>query len=164
MKKIYEVRGMMEWHPMFVAGRARIQVSFTGGHLGEGCVTPARYETSDAVVQRVIENSASFRKGRIRLACQENSCIGSAPESQSIHLPQNKEIPLRQQTAQGQMTSHLSADISGGEKFETFEFESLDAARSFLNFTKGVSKSKLETAADCEREARNLHFNIHIRQ
>jgi len=68
MKKIYEVKGMMEWHPIFAVGRARIQVSFTGGHLGDGCCTPAKYASSDPVVQRVIEGSVHFRTGRIKLA------------------------------------------------------------------------------------------------
>lgn len=68
MRKRYEVRGMMEWHPLFEAGRARLHVAFTGGHLGDGCSVPAAFETGDPVVQRVIESSKEFRSGRIRLA------------------------------------------------------------------------------------------------
>lgn len=68
MKKRYEVRGMMEWHTVFAAGRSRIRVSFIGGHLCGGGSTPAVYETSDPVVQKVIERSGAFRSGRIRLA------------------------------------------------------------------------------------------------
>lgn len=68
MKKRYEVAGMMEWHPMFRAGRTRIQVSFTGGHLCGGACTAASCEVADEVVQKVIENSQAFRSGRIRLA------------------------------------------------------------------------------------------------
>ena len=67
IKKRYEVRGMMEWHPVFRAGRTRLQVSFTGGHLCGGACTPAAYETSDSVVQAVIEASAAFRSGRINV-------------------------------------------------------------------------------------------------
>lgn len=66
-KKRYEVKGMMEWHPEFRVGRTRLQVSFTGGHLCGGAATAAAYETSDPVVQAVIEQSAPFRNGRIRL-------------------------------------------------------------------------------------------------
>lgn len=60
----------MEWHPVFRAGRTRIQVPFTGGHLCGGACTPASYETSDPVVQMVIERSAAFRQGRIRLVME----------------------------------------------------------------------------------------------
>lgn len=68
MKKTYEVPGMMEWHPVFKTGRVRMTVAFTGGHLCGGASTPASCETSDPVVQAVIENSGAFRSGRIRVA------------------------------------------------------------------------------------------------
>lgn len=67
MKKRYEVPNMMEWHPVFKAGRTRLQVSFTGGHLCGGACTPAFFVTSDPVVQTIIEKSTAFRSGRIRL-------------------------------------------------------------------------------------------------
>ena len=67
MKKRYDVRGMMEWHPEFRVGRTRLQVSFTGGHLCGGACTPASFETSDAVVQKVIEDSAAYRSGLISI-------------------------------------------------------------------------------------------------
>lgn len=72
MKKRYEVSGMMEWHPVFNIGRTRMRVPFTGGHLCGGGITPATYETSDPVVQAVIEDSAAFRSKRIRLAWSRN--------------------------------------------------------------------------------------------
>lgn len=67
MRKRYEVTGMMEWHPVFNVGRTRLRVSFTGGHLCGGGTTPAVFETSDPVVQAVIEGSAAFRGNKIRL-------------------------------------------------------------------------------------------------
>lgn len=79
-KKRYEVPGMMEWHPIFKAGRTRIQVSFTGGHLCGGASTAATYETSDPVVQAVIERSEYFRSGRIRLGKSENTDKSGKPE------------------------------------------------------------------------------------
>lgn len=60
----------MEWHPEFRVGRGRLKVSFTGGHLCGGASTPAAYVTSDPVVQKVIESSAAFRQGRIRLVME----------------------------------------------------------------------------------------------
>lgn len=68
MRKRYEVDGMMEWHTVFRVGRTSLSVSFTGGHLCGGGTTPAAFETSDPVVQTVIENSESFRNRKIRLA------------------------------------------------------------------------------------------------
>lgn len=58
----------MEWHPVFKVGRSRLQISFTGGNLCGGAATAASFETSDPVVQRVIEDSDYFQNGKIRLA------------------------------------------------------------------------------------------------
>lgn len=71
MKKKYVIRGMMESHPLFRAGRTRIQVAFTGGHLCNGGTTPAQFETADAVIQRVIEDSLLFKSGKIILDSEE---------------------------------------------------------------------------------------------
>ena len=73
---------MMEWHPVFRVGRSRVQVSFTGGHLCGGGVTPASFETSDPVVQKVIEDSAAFRSGRIKViaGCERRGSTRNPPE------------------------------------------------------------------------------------
>ena len=105
-KKRYEVRGMMEWHPEFAAGRTRVRVSFTGGHLCGGCVTPAVFETSDPVVQAVIERSEAFSSKRIRLApgCRPMERGQKAPvkmdfnnlETATEMLHYDKGVPLSQ--------------------------------------------------------------------
>lgn len=81
MKKRYVVAGMMEWYPIFKVGRMRLQLSFTGGHLCGGASTAASYETSDPVVQKVIESSAEFRNGRIKLASGRDSEAGIISKS-----------------------------------------------------------------------------------
>lgn len=105
IRKRYEVRGMMEWHPVFKVGRSRLRVSFTGGHLCGGASTPAFYETSDPVVQVVIESSAEFRSKRIRLAmesripepCQESAIFEYTKEEDIYdYLEHKKGIPVEQ--------------------------------------------------------------------
>ena len=135
----------MEWHPVFAVGRARLQVSFTGGHLGEGCVTPARYETTDPVVQRVIENSESFRSGRIRLAATIRLGMAQASSAADPGLG-------------------MAQAASAAERLNTFEFCSLDEVREFLHKEKGVSKTRLDSEDDCINEAHRLHFNFRIKQ
>ncbi len=106
-RKKYVVAGMMEWHPIFKTGRTRLQVSFTGGHLCGGACTPASYETSDPVVQAVIEHSEAFRNGKIKIGTQrvikEKSPVSADPpiefEYEDIeevyeYLHNVKEIPL----------------------------------------------------------------------
>lgn len=74
MKIRYEVAGMMELHPEFTAGRTRIRIAFRGGHLSNGAITPASFETSDPVLQKVIEASHLYRSGRIRIGKRYGEC------------------------------------------------------------------------------------------
>lgn len=65
--KKYEIRGMKECVVAIPAGRSRIQIAFTGGHLAAGGITPAAFETSDTAVQALIEKSPQFKQHIIRL-------------------------------------------------------------------------------------------------
>ena len=136
-RKTYEVKGMMEWHPVFTVGRTRIQVPFTGGHLGEGSVTAATFETSDSAVQTVIERSDAFRSGRIRLrhtAGMKHHAAGNSPD-----MPDRK--------------------VSG---LIEMEFDSIGMASDFLQYDKGVPVERLMDEASCRAEARRLGFVIRI--
>lgn len=165
MKKRYEVKGMMEWHPMFVAGRARVRVSFTGGHLGEGCVSPARFETSDPVVQRLIEKSAAFRSGRIRLAAciygneEAEGCGADRTPAKKVEAPTAQETVWPQEAAPA---SALEAESAGEEKLETMEFDSMEEAREYLNMNRQVRMSRLLDVKSCMREARKLGLEIKL--
>ena len=142
MLKKYEVRGMMEWHPVFVAGRARLRVSFTGGHLGDGVCTPAVCETSDAVVQKVVESSEAFRSGRIRLAATYG---GPAPDARPA--PSASSAPSAQR----------KSDVAD------MEFEALDDAIDFLHMRKGIPTGRLLDKESCQREALALGISIVIK-
>lgn len=157
MKKRYEVKGMMEWHPMFVAGRARVRVSFTGGHLGEGCVAPARFETSDPVVQRLIEKSAAFRSGRIRLKAEAEAGAVTSPAAQEASGPQEALLPPEEAPA---LASGSAS--AGDEKLETIEFDSMEEAREYLNMNRQVRMSRLLDVESCMREARKLGLEIKV--
>lgn len=100
----------MEWHPIFKVGRMRLQLSFTGGHLCGGATTAACYETSDPVVQKVIEDSEAFRNGRILLASMESRDSSSRLPKPSVfeysdleevydYLEQKKGVTLEELNA-----------------------------------------------------------------
>lgn len=57
--------GLMEWHAILTAGKAKVHVDFTGGALTGYGVTPAEYSTEDPFIQAVIENSSYYKTGRI---------------------------------------------------------------------------------------------------
>ncbi len=137
MKRIkYEVKGMMEWHPIFRVGRSKLRVSFTGGHLCGGACTPASFETSDPVVQAVIENSSAFRSRRIR--------IGDVRELDDSLMP---------------MSSGASVALNAAKpsvKEEIFEYSDIEDIYEFLQHQKGLSMVQLSSKDSCFREAKKL--------
>lgn len=162
MIKKYEVKGMMEWHPVFAAGRARIRVPFTGGHLGDGCSSPAIFETSDAVLQSVIERSVPFRNGRIRLAA---SFPEAAPKRGAYTSPKSPApAPLASPAlAPPASVSQISDAMEIDPSAEVMEFDNFNDAVDFLQFQKKVGSSILFEAQDCINEARKLGINMKIK-
>lgn len=63
----YGVYGMMEYQTIIKIGRATLKVLFTDGSMTAIGQNPAKYTTSDFLVQRAIENSSKFKKGRIQV-------------------------------------------------------------------------------------------------
>lgn len=58
---------MMEYQTIIKIGRATLKVLFTDGSMTAIGQNPAKYTTSDFLVQRAIENSSEFKKGRIQV-------------------------------------------------------------------------------------------------
>lgn len=140
IRKTYEVKGMMEWHPVFTIGRTRIQVPFTGGHMSDGAVTAASFTTADRVVQTVIERSEAFKTGRIRLGHQYEVCQADA------------RVP------------HSSTPVADASSTEmaVLEYGSVGEAADFLQFMKGVPLEKLKDKKSCVKEARKLGIDLKI--
>lgn len=63
----YGVYGMIEYQTIIKIGRATLKVLFTDGSMTAIGQNPAKYTTSDFLVQRAIENSSEFKKGRIQV-------------------------------------------------------------------------------------------------
>lgn len=63
----YGVYGMMEYQTIIKIGRATLKVLFTDGSMTAIGQNPAKYTTSDFLVQRAIENSSELKKGRIQV-------------------------------------------------------------------------------------------------
>lgn len=56
---------MMEYQSIIKIGRATLKVLFTDGSITAIGQNPAKYTTSDFLVQHAIENSSEFKRGRI---------------------------------------------------------------------------------------------------
>lgn len=65
--KIYGVKGLMEWQCVIMSGGVRFHFAFTEGTITGYGVTPAKYRTSNPILQSVIENSEYFKSGKIHL-------------------------------------------------------------------------------------------------
>lgn len=66
MEKItYGAPRLVDWVAQIKAGAATVRVHFTGGALTAYGVTPAEYTTNNPFIQKVIEQSAYFKEGRI---------------------------------------------------------------------------------------------------
>ena len=67
-RKRYGVYGLTEYVARIPAGAAgTVEVQFAGGQISGYGVVPAWFETADPVMQRLIESSPEYLRGRIRL-------------------------------------------------------------------------------------------------
>lgn len=139
MRKVYEAPGMMEWHPVIIAGKSRVRVSFEGGYFSGRGHTPASYETADGVVQAMIENSSQFKTGRIRLAAGFKKGIQAKAALRSPAVSESRD----------QMTE--------------FEFPDLIQAQDYLVMEKNVARTEVLTAEDCVREGARRGIKITIK-
>ena len=138
MKKRYEVKGMMEWHPLFKVGRSTLRVSFTGGHLCGGACTPASYETSDPVVQRVIESSEAYRSKRISLVGEYGREASQSPTEPNY----------------GREASQPPTESN------TFEYSNEEDIYEYLQHECGVSVDDLSVEGSCYEVAKRLGITL----
>lgn len=115
MNKRYEAPGMMEWHPVIAVGRSRLRIPFEGGFFSGRGQSPAIFETSDEALQTMIEASALYEKGRIRLApgftpgaaAKETGKRSAARKMEFANLEQARDYLIMQKGAK--RTSLLTA-------------------------------------------------------
>ena len=70
-KKTYGVNGLLEYQAGLPVGSTYITLTFTGGQLTSYGIRPATYTTANPTLQRIIEDSELFRRGRITLISTE---------------------------------------------------------------------------------------------
>ena len=61
----------MEWVAVIKVGKSTFSFHFSGGTLTGYGVTPAFFETDNALYQQVIEHSDYFKRGKIQLLGEE---------------------------------------------------------------------------------------------
>ncbi len=102
----YGVYGMMEYQSIIKIGRATLKVLFSDGSMTAFGQNPAKYTTSDFLVQRAIENSSDFKRGRITIVSSieldEEVRIERNPAKKETVKAANTEVePTAEETATG---------------------------------------------------------------
>lgn len=64
--KTYIAPGLLDFRLVVRAGKAWTTIDFTGGRSSGYGNCWARFSTSDAVVQAMIENSPEYRNGKVK--------------------------------------------------------------------------------------------------
>lgn len=70
--RTYAARGLLDWQMALNAGGAIIRIAFTGGSMGTNGVRAAKYTTDNPAIQKLIEQSEHYKKGRIYLFSSTN--------------------------------------------------------------------------------------------
>lgn len=81
---------MMEYQSIIKIGRATLKVLFTDGSITAIGQNPAKYTTSDFLVQHAIENSSEFKRGRITV-------VDTIELDEEVRIERNPSKPSTQQ-------------------------------------------------------------------
>ena len=65
--KTYAARGLLDWQFALNVSGAIIRICFCGGSMGSNGVLPAKYTTDNEAIQKIIENTEQFKRGKIFL-------------------------------------------------------------------------------------------------
>ncbi len=148
-KKIYGVSGMMEYQAVIRIGKAMMKVPFSDGSATAMGTKPAKFTTSNFVVQHAIEHSADFKRGRIYI-------VSEIELDEDLHIEGNgeakgKEVPEasaeEEEGLRAECSEKTTNDIAEPSKIEK-EFSCNDDAKDYLESEYGVLRSKMRTRAD----------------
>lgn len=105
----YGVNGMMEYQAIIKIGRATLKVMFTDGSMTAIGQNPAKYTTSDFLVQHAIENSSDFKRGRITV-------VNSIELDEEVRIERN---PVKASTQQAPAPAEAKPVAAAAKEEET---------------------------------------------
>lgn len=148
----YGVSGMMEYQAVIKVGRNNMKVLFTDGSVSAMGVNPATFTTESFMVQHAIENSADFKRGRIKV-------LSTVELEEELRIERNSSNPAESETTtvkedentyNSQNDNKVEAEDKGETAPETtqVEFSCNDDAKDYLEHTFGYIRSKLRNRED----------------
>lgn len=129
----YGVHGMMEYQSIIKIGRATLKVLFTDGSMTAIGQNPAKYTTSDFLVQHAIENSSEFKRGRITV-------VDTIELDEEVRIERNPAKPSTQQAPSPAEAKPVTATASKVE-------EPQDIADEPTEETNAVDADEAESAS-----------------
>lgn len=129
----YGVHGMMEYQSIIKIGRATLKVLFTDGSMTAIGQNPAKYTTSDFLVQHAIENSSEFKRGRITV-------VDTIELDEEVRIERN---PAKPSTQQAPSPAEVKPVVATAAKVE----EPQDIADEPTEETNAVDADEAESAS-----------------
>jgi hypothetical protein len=159
----YGVYGMMEYQTIIKIGRATLKVLFTDGSMTAIGQNPAKYTTSDFLVQRAIENSSEFKKGRIQVVdtieLDEEVRIErnpAKPSTQTANVAAKAVIDNKPTEASSSHTTPVAEDVEY-EKTEEADAEE-DTTSEETAAEDNTAEGKTEVEFTDNQEAKDYIF------
>lgn len=123
---------MMEYQSIIKIGRATLKVLFTDGSMTAIGQNPAKYTTSDFLVQHAIENSSEFKRGRITV-------VDTIELDEEVRIERN---PVKPSTQQAPSPAEVKPVAATAAKVE----EPQDIADEPTEETNAVDADEVESA------------------
>lgn len=123
---------MMEYQSIIKIGRATLKVLFTDGSMTAIGQNPAKYTTSDFLVQHAIENSSEFKRGRITV-------VDTIELDEEVRIERNPAKPTTQQAPSPAEAKPVAATAAKVE-------EPQDIADEPTEKTNAVDADEIESA------------------
>lgn len=148
---------MMEYQSIIKIGRATLKVLFTDGSMTAIGQNPAKYTTSDFLVQHAIENSSEFKRGRITVVdtieLDEEVRIERNPAKPSTQqAPSSAEAkPVAATAAKVEDPQDIADELSESDNEDGLtevEFSTNQEAKDYLTKTFGVKSGTMKNRAD----------------
>lgn len=169
----YGVDGMMEYQAIITVGKAKMKVHFSDGFVTAMGITPATFTTDNLIVQRAIEQSSDYKRGRIKVirvtTLDEDVRIERNPakESTDIHTGLSTDSGTGTASESNIATNDASSNENASETTEPgneckttevntytqIEVSCNDDAKDYLEEHFGVIRSKLRVRADIQASA-----------
>ena len=187
-KKIYGVKGMMEWIASIPCGKATVTVPFTGGSLSGYGIVPAQYITENPMMQAVIENSDYYKSGKIvliremegsgkyqlpvRNAQSSNHMPGQAATASAVidsplnpYYKPEKPAEAEQENNQEETVEPEEEESHNDETvtedgMKIVEVTDIDAARDYLAETFNIARSNIRYKSNVLEKAAELKIKF----